>query len=298
MSARRRLLLVGKTGQLGWELQRALLPLGDLLALDYPELDLAQPEAVSSLLAGPPADLIINDAAYTAVDRAEQQPEPAMAINGRAPGQLAELARRWGAALVHFSTDFVFDGLKGAPYVESDLPRPVNQYGLSKLAGEQAVAAAGGAYLVLRTSWVYSTRRDSFVAKVLEWSRTQPELKVVNDQVGSPTWARALAEITAQLLAQALVSTDPYAWLAERRGVYHLAGDGAASRYEWAAEILALDPHPELRQAGRLLPALTADFPAPACRPPFSALDCGQFARVFGLQLPDWRVALQLALQT
>jgi dTDP-4-dehydrorhamnose reductase len=290
-----RLLLLGKLGQLGWELRRALAPLGEVTALDVPEIDLARPEGFLPAAREARPQVIVNATAYTAVDRAESEAGLARLINGEAPGWLAELAKDLGAALIHYSTDYVFDGAKGSPYVEEDAPHPLGVYGASKLAGEQAIAQLGGAYLTLRTSWVYSLRRDSFVTKVLQWARQQRTLRVVTDQVANPTWARMLAEVTAQLLARA--GADPVGWLRERRGLYHLAGDGYASRFEWAQVALQFDPRREEQVVETLQPALTADFPTPAQRPLFSALDCSRFTAVFGLRLPPWEEALRMAME-
>jgi dTDP-4-dehydrorhamnose reductase len=200
-----------------------------------------------------------------------------------------------GAHLIHYSTDYVFDGKKGSAYLESDLPNPLGVYGQSKLAGERSIQEAGGNTLILRTSWVYSLRRDSFVTKVLSWGRRQTSLRVVADQVGNPTWSRPLAETISQLLAMS--GRDPYSWILERKGIYHLAGDGYASRLEWAQAILGCDPHPQEQVVQEVLPALTAEFPTPAQRPLFSALDCGRFTQTFDLRLPPWEIALQLAMQ-
>jgi dTDP-4-dehydrorhamnose reductase len=284
-----RLLLIGHTGQLGWELHRALLPLGEVQVCDQPQVDLSVPASLPALLDQARPDIIVNAAAYTAVDAAETQPELAYAVNAHSPGVLADWAAAHDAALIHYSTDYVFDGTLGRPYHEADTPAPCNVYGASKLAGEAAIVAADPAHLILRTSWVYSLRRPSFVTSVLRWSQTQDTLRIVSDQIGSPTWARQLAEITALLLARATV--DPHAWIGARRGIYHLAGDGAASRLDWAAAIIADLPHPPHLEAAR-----TADFPSPAQRPSFSALDCARFASTFGLRLPPWQTALQLAL--
>jgi dTDP-4-dehydrorhamnose reductase len=289
-----KILILGKNGQLGWELCRSLAPLGSITALDYEDLDLEDFGKIRATLRDLAPRVIVNASAYTAVDRAESEPEKAFAINGRVPGLLAEEARALGSALIHYSTDYVFDGQKGALYSETDLPNPLNIYGGSKLAGEQAIQSVDPAYLVLRTSWVYSLRRDSFVTKVLEWARRQETLAVVDDQVGNPTWARMLAEVTALVCARA--GKDLPGWLAERRGVYHLAGNGFASRLEWARLILELDPRRHEQTAKYLLPALTSDYPAAAQRPLFSALDCERFRSVFDLALPDWREALQLAM--
>jgi dTDP-4-dehydrorhamnose reductase len=290
-----RILLFGKVGQLGWELRRVLAPLGDILALDYPEIDLSRPEEIRPLIGEYSPQVIVNATAYTAVDRAESEHPLAMAINQAAPGVMAEEAARLGAAIIHFSTDYVFNGKKGSDYVESDEPDPLNIYGLSKLGGEQGIAETGGAYLILRTSWVYSNRRDSFVAKVLEWARTQTSLRIVADQVSNPTWCRMLAEVTGQLLAGS--GRDPAGWIEERRGVYHLAGAGSASRLDWAKAILELDPQREEQTAREILPARTEEFPTPALRPLHSALNCDLFTSTFNLSLPDWRQVLPLAME-
>ncbi len=289
-----RILLLGGSGQVGWEAQRAFACLGELVTLDYPQVDFAHPESLPGLVRSVAPGVIINAVAYTAVDRAESEPETARLVNGVAPGVLAEAACRARAFFLHFSTDYVFDGRKNAPYVEEDTPNPLNQYGRSKLEGEQAVAAAGGSWITLRTSWVYSNRRESFVAKVLEWSRKNAVLRVVDDQVAGPTWARMLAEAAAMLLARA--GADPFSALQGVSGVYHLAGAGWCSRKEWAEEILKLDPDPSSRLAHEVLPAKSAEFPSPAERPLFSALDCTKFERTFGLRLPPWRDALRLAM--
>ena len=205
-------------------------------------------------------------------------------------------ASRHKAVLVHYSTDYVFDGGKTDPYIETDMPNPLNHYGRSKLEGERLVQAAGGAFLILRTSWVYSLRKGGFVNKVLEWARQQEKLRIVDDQVASPTWARALAQATAQLLAQGIHDLPGY--LAGKAGLYHLAGNGFTSRYEWANRILELDPRREEQTIRTLLPAATADFPTDAQRPLFSALNCDLFTKTFGFQLPAWEEALGLAMTT
>ena len=285
-----KLLLLGNTGQLGWELQRAIQPLGEVVAFDYPQVDLADPASIHKVMQEYRPEGILNATAYTAVDKAESEPELAEAINGKGPGVLAEEARKLNAVLIHYSTDYVFDGTKGAPYGETDLPNPVNVYGESKLFGEQAIQTVGGDYLIFRTAWVYSLRRESFVTKVLEWARKKELLRVVDDQVSNPTWARLLAEATAQLLVHGV------GYLRERTGLYHLAGGGYATRYAWAQEILKLDPKKQEQTVKQLLPALSSEFPTPAQRPFFSALDCQKFEQVFNLRLPPWDAALKLAL--
>ena len=288
------ILLLGKTGQLGWELQRTLAPLGELCALDYPEIDLSHPDSYIQAIKDIQPDLIINATAYNAVDQAENEPELAMAINGEAPGILAEIAKELHAGLIHYSTDYVFDGRKSSPYVENDIPNPLNKYGQSKLAGENAIIQVDGAHLILRTSWVYSLRRSSFVSKVLQWSREHEQLRVVSDQISKPTWARMLAEVSTLLIAPEI--DDFSSWIHERRGVYHLAGEGEASRLEWAQAILQCDSHPEEQIANNIQPALTVDFPTPAQRPLYSVLSCENFYRTFGLRLPNWLYALRLAM--
>ena len=292
------LLLLGNTGQLGWELQRCLQPLGDVAAFDYPEVDLVDPAGIRKKVQECHPDVIVNASAYTAVDRAESEPELAEAINGRGPGILAEEARKLHAVLIHYSTDYVFDGKKGALHAETDRPDPLNVYGKSKLHGEQALQQVGGDHLILRTSWVYayktsagSLRMGGFVNKVLEWARQQDSLRMVTDQVGNPTWSRMLAEMTAQILARGLEHVR------EHTGLYHLAGSGFASRFDWAKSILELDPDKKEQRVKELIPSLTSDFPTPAQRPLFSALDCTHFLVTFGLQLPDWKSALRLAME-
>ena len=223
------ILLFGKNGQVGWELQRILPSLGQVIALDYDELDLANLKALETKLAELKPDLIVNASAYTAVDRAESERDVAMKVNGQAPGIMAEAARRSGAMLVHYSTDYVFDGTKGSPYVETDAPNPLNVYGESKLAGEEAIQQVADAYLILRTSWVYSTRLQSgFVQKVLAWARQNETLRIVEDQFGCPTWARMLAEATGFLIAKGGDQLDEY--FKQYRGIYHIAGKGGASQ--------------------------------------------------------------------
>lgn len=287
-----KILLLGKNGQLGWELQRTLAPLGPLSAFDYEELNLEDFEAVRSTIRALKPQVIVNASAYTAVDRAENETEKCFAINASIPAILAEEALQLKAALIHYSTDYVFDGLKGSPYSEQDTPNPLSVYGKSKLAGELAIQVLGGTHLIFRTAWVYSTRRDSFVTKVLQWARQNQTLRIVDDQVSNPTWARMLAEISAQTLAR---GTDS---LRERSGLYHLAGSGHASRLEWARLILELDPARQEQQVEQILPAQTSEFPTPAQRPLFSALNCAHFLESFQIELPAWQSTLRLAMES
>ena len=298
-----KIILFGKNGQLGRELQPVLAPFGEVTAVDYQEIDLrdASRAALETFIRLQKPQAIVNASAYTAVDRAEQEQELAFQVNSRAPGLMANLARELNSAFIHVSTDYVFYGTLGRPYVETDTPNPLNVYGKSKLAGEQAIQKVGGAYLILRTSWVYSMGADSFVTKILGWARKNPELRVVDDQVGNPTWARPLAEMIGRLLTKA--GDTPFAFFEKNTGVYHLAGDGYASCLEWARKILALDPHREEQICKEIRPALTSDFPTPARRPLFSALNCDHFAAFFtlrvlrGLSLPPWKAALRMEME-
>ena len=290
-----RILLLGKNGQLGWELERTLAPLGAVVAMGHAEADLSQLELLPKIVADVRPKLVVNAAAYTDVDRAESEPDQATVVNATAPGVLAEAARQIGAALIHFSTDYVFDGTKGAPYDESDEPNPINAYGRSKLDGEHSIQRVGGAYLILRTSWVYSLRHENFVTKVLRWARDQDEMRIVDDQIGSPTWARMLAEATS--LAIGSNGEDAISSLMDHHGIYHVAGSGWASRYDLACAILSLDPKAEEHAFRELNRATTDEFPTAARRPHFLALNDASFRTTFGLGLPDWKVTMQMALE-
>ncbi len=291
-----RILLLGKNGQLGWELQRTLAPLGEITAIDREEIDLSQPGQLRQVVADLRPSLIVNASAFTDVDGAESRPQLALSVNRDAPAILAEESHRLRIPLIHYSTDFVFDGLLGRAYTEADAPNPLNVYGQSKLEGEQAIQAVGGLHLIFRTSWVYSLRGNGFVSKVLRWAREKESLRVVDDQIGSPTWARMLAEMTSLILMQAQVRGPD--WQAMHSGLYHVAGSGEASRLEWAQAILQLDANANEQRCKEILPAKTADFPTPAQRPAYSALSCEKFERTFGLSLPHWRESLRLAMDT
>ena len=285
-----KILLFGAMGQLGSELQSMLSPLGEIASYDIHNLNLENTGKVKETIRALHPDVIINASAYTLVDQAEGEPEKAFLINGEIPGLLAEEATRLRALLVHYSTDYVFDGNKARPYVETDIPHPLGVYGRSKLAGEEAIRSGDTNYLILRTSWVYSRSRSSFVTKVLEWAHRQELMSVVDDQVSNPTWAHRLADVTARLL-----SLEPE-FLMQRRGLYHVAGNGYASRLEWARKIIELDPDKHEQKVREILPARTSDFPTPAQRPLFSALDCSLFQSTFGIKLPRWQDDLQLAM--
>jgi dTDP-4-dehydrorhamnose reductase len=289
-----KILLLGNTGQVGWELHRTLFTLGELTALDYPQIDMANPVNIQTVVHNAQPNIIINATAYTDVDKAESEPDLAMAINGTGPGILAEEAKKLNAALVHYSTDYVFDGTKGEPYTEEDQPNPINIYGQTKLAGERAIQEITSVYLIFRTSWVYSLRRPCFVTKILGWAREHETLRIVDDQVSSPTWARTLAEATAQIITQG--GGDPVDNIRRFSGLYHLAGGGVCTRYEWAKAILALDPKKEEQVVKKVLTATSAEFPTAAQRPHQSALSCTKFQNTFGLVNPHWENALSILL--
>ena len=284
-----RILLTGASGQVGYELRRTLQGLGEVIAPTRAELDLSDLERVREAVRTIKPQLIVNPAAYTAVDRAETEPELAFRINAEAPAVLAREARALGAALVHYSTDYVFDGTKDAPYVEDDTPAPLNVYGRSKLAGEQAIAAAGIPHLILRTSWVYGLRGKNFLLTMLKLARERGQVRVVADQFGAPTWSRTVAEISAQMLAQA-VSSGP-AWWNEYTGTWHLASGGQTSWHGFATAIM--------EAAGidcDVQPISTSEYPTAAQRPLNSVLCCDKLAAFFP-GIPDWREGLRLCLQ-
>jgi dTDP-4-dehydrorhamnose reductase len=274
------ILVTGASGQVGFELVRLLAPLGDVVATDRGTLDLASADAIVAAVRGARPKLIVNAGAYTAVDRAEDERSQAHAVNAVAPGVLAEEARRLGAVLIHYSTDYVFDGARTSPYAEDTPTGPLNVYGTTKLDGERAIAAVGAQAVVLRTSWVYGTRGKNFLLAIRRLAAERDELRIVADQRGVPNWCRVLAESTARIVAGGLPS------LAERAGLYHMSSTGEASWYEFACAIVGDAGTP------RVVPISTAEYPLPARRPPYGVLGTTKFEVTFGFALPDWRDAL------
>lgn len=285
-----RILITGKTGQVGYELERSLQGLGEIIAVDRSQMDLADLDQVRDVIRRVKPTLIVNPAAYTAVDKAESEPELAMRINGEAPGVMAEEAKKLGAALIHYSTDYVFDGTKEGAYVETDPTCPVNVYGSSKLAGEQAIAASGVAHLILRTSWVYSTHGKNFLLTMRRLAQEREELGIVSDQFGAPTWSRTIADTTAHIVAQSLATADQAAWWNARSGLYHLTAQGSTTWFGFTEEIMA---HPSIAKKPRLKPILAQDYPVPAKRPANSVLSSQRVIDTF-CGLPQWQVALGL----
>ena len=288
-----KILLLGSTGQVGWELNRTLLTLGDITALDYPQIDMANPPSIQTAIQETKPDLIINATAYTNVEKAELEPDLAQIVNGVGPGILAEEAKKIGAAFIHYSTDFVFDGTKGSPYTEDDLPNPINVYGKTKLAGDKAVQAAEIPAIIFRTSWVYSNRRPCFVSKVLNWASKGKELHIVDDQISTPTWARMVAEATAQVIIQS--KNNPVDYFMENRGVYNLTCSGYCSRFEWAEVIIQSFKNLKEYENIKILPAKTVDFPSTVERPAFSALNLQKITNL-NIAPPDWKSTLMLCL--
>lgn len=285
------ILLTGKNGQVGWELQRTLATLGKVVALDVEELDLANPAAIRQAMRAIRPDIIVNPAAYTAVDKAESEPHLAQAINAEAPGVFAEEAKALGAWMVHYSTDYVFSGAKQGAYLETDTPNPQSVYGKTKLAGEEAVHAAGGRHLILRTSWVYGSRGHNFMLTMLRLARERKELRVVDDQIGAPTWCRSLAEITAQILAQLHM---PGRDAGEVSGTYHLTSSGSVSWHGFARAIL---DQSGLETLPKLVAIPSHEYPTPAVRPKNSVLSNDKLIRTFGLAAGAWQANLDLCMQ-
>lgn len=285
-----RVLLTGANGQLGFELRRTLAPLGEVMACDRAALDLARADAVRNVVREARPNMIVNAAAYTAVDQAEFEPDLAMSINGIAPGILAEEAKRIGASIVHYSTDYVFDGEKKEPYVEDDVPKPLNVYGQTKLAGERAVMEAGAPCLVFRTSWLYAARGRNFMLTIRRLAAERDVLRVVNDQVGAPTWSRLVAEATALAIARC----GPH--LGSSAKLYHLACGGETSWHAFAAEIARNLPQHGTKGPATIEAIGSEDYAAPARRPRNSRLSCARLRQEFGIALPAWDEALTLCL--
>jgi len=293
--SRAKILLTGKNGQVGWELQRTLAPLGEVIALGRRELDLSKPDRIRKVVREIKPELIVNAAAYTAVDKAEAEPETAMAINGIAPGILAEEAKRLNTAIVHYSTDYVFDGAKTVPYTEDDEPNPLNVYGRTKLEGERAIQSVGVPHLIFRVSWVYGMRGNNFLMTILKLAQERKELTIVDDQIGAPTWSRMIAEATSQILAQTRLN------FSGKEGIYNLSAGGQTSWYGFARAILEnyriAVPGSCLLPVEKIKPVKSREYPAKAVRPVNSRMDCIRIYRCFNLSLPDWLAGLKMVLE-
>jgi dTDP-4-dehydrorhamnose reductase len=290
----KKILLTGKNGQVGWELQRTLTSLGQVIAVDSAALDLRDANAVRVAIREIRPDIIVNPAAYTAVDKAETEPEIAMAVNATAPAVMAEEAKKLGALLLHYSTDYIFDGSKQGTYQEDDTPNPLGVYGKSKLMGEQAIRSSGCNHLIFRTSWVYGARGKNFLLTMLRLAKERDQLRVVDDQIGAPTWSRTLAEIPAQILAQLYAPKADADQIAEVSGAYQLTSSGSVSWCGFTAEILRLA---ELSNSPVLHPITSAEYPTPAARPQNSVMSNNKLTQTFGLAAGDWQANLALCMQ-
>jgi dTDP-4-dehydrorhamnose reductase len=301
--------VTGKNGQVGAELAILLSRLGDVLALDRTEMDLGNPAQIRKIVHEQRPDVIVNAAAFTAVDLAEKEEEQVRIINADAPALLAEEAKKIGALLVHYSTDYVFDGSKGSSYLETDPTNPKSVYGKTKLMGERAINASGANFLIFRTAWVYGTRGRNFLLTILRLAAEREELRVVRDQIGAPTWSREIARGTADVLA--IISQKKSEARGEMRGTYHMTAAGEASWFEFAQSILeealqapkgiawiesATKGRPLVAQ--RIVPISTAEYPTPASRPAYSVLSNAKLSRDFGVMLPTWSQQLREVFAT
>jgi dTDP-4-dehydrorhamnose reductase len=300
-----RVLITGCNGQVGWHLQRTLAPMGEVTAIDIEQVDLTESQAVARAVREVAPDIVVNAAAYTAVDKAESEPELARAINVGAPAKIAEECSRSGALLVHYSTDYVYDGSKPIPYEERDATGPLSIYGETKLAGDQAIQASGCPYIIMRTTWVYDIRGKNFLRTVIRLAQEKDELRIVGDQYGAPTWARGLAEATTIILGRCLEhKSGTGEW---RTGIFHLTAGGKTSWAGFAQAILedyvAYRPADGTGEYGSPLKTqkvsaiTTKEYPTPARRPRNSALSNAQVQAAFGITMPDWRDQLRLAMQ-
>ena len=287
-----RIMLTGANGQVGWELSRSLLPLGEVIALTQSKCDLSQPESLPDIVKHIKPDVIVNAAAYTTVDKAEEEEELATIINGTSVGVLAEEAKKHNALFVHYSTDYVFDGTKPEPYTEDDTPNPINAYGRSKLAGEEAVRKAGGKHLIFRTSWVYAARGNNFAKTILRLAREQDDLKVIADQYGAPTSAELIADITALVLYRLNIIPA----MREIADTYHLTASGETSWYGFSKKLLktAIKNDRSIKiKPEQVIAISTAEYPQAVQRPQNSRLDTRKLAKSFDLYLPSWQDHIQ-----
>lgn len=287
-----KILLFGKNGQLGWELNHSLASLGEVVAVGRDEADFSRPGSLRKIIQKISPDVIVNAVAYTAVDKAEDEEALATIVNAVAPGVLAEEALKQKALLIHYSTDYVFDGTKACAYVETDEPNPVNAYGRSKLAGELAIQGSGCEFFIFRTSWVYSSRGNNFLLSMLRLAKERGELSIVADQFGAPTWARTIAQITSKIIVQI-----PSSRWSEYSGLYHLAASGKTSWYGFAQAIMDLAKQRPGLATASVNKIGTDEYPTPAKRPAFSVLDCTQLNRRLGLSLPDWSESLASCME-
>ncbi|MGA8696378.1 MAG: dTDP-4-dehydrorhamnose reductase [Xanthobacteraceae bacterium] len=291
-----RVLLIGANGQVGWELRRTMTSIGDVVAMDRSACDLSRPHDLSEIIRDAKPDIIVNAAAYTSVDKAEKEEEIATLVNGTAVGVIAAQARQLAALLIHYSTDYVFDGTKDCLYTEDDPPNPINAYGRSKLAGERAIAQCAGDYLIFRTTWVFAARGHNFLRTILRLARERDELSIVADQIGAPTWARHIADATALIVQRACRerANEQFA-----SGILNVTAGGATSWWGFAEAILehAMEQG-LLRNRPKVRPIATSDYPLPAARPKNSRFAQERLRKRFGIELPEWQQGLLLCMRT
>ncbi len=288
-----KILLTGKNGQVGWELNRSLSKLATVFAMGRDQMDLSKPETLRPVIQEIRPDIIINAAAYTAVDKAESEPELVMTVNGIAPGVIAEEAQKIGAGMIHYSTDYVFDGKATSPYREEDPISPLSVYGKSKLVGENAVMQAGIPHVIFRTGWVYSLRGSNFLLTMKKLAQTRNQIKVVDDQIGGPTWARSIAEGTALILEQNLCASNSSTF--PHSGIFHISCGGETNWFGFAQKILELSG---LTKNVELIPIPTIEYPTPAVRPQYSLLSNSKLKQAFDYEMPRWQEALQECLNS
>jgi len=292
-----KILLTGCEGQVGWELARSLLPLGEIISSNRNEMDFTRPDSMRAYVRQTKPDVIVNAAAWTDVELAESEEATATIINGDAPGVLAEEARQLNALLVHYSTDYVYDGSKSTPYTETDVTNPISAYGRSKLAGERAIRDSGCDHLIFRTSWVYSARRKNFLLSMLRLMQDREVLNVINDQHGAPTWARSIAENTAHAVKQTMAECEKNKFESD---IYHLVDSGTTTWHGFAGRIaeLAKADRQKRKLSIREIKAIsTSDYPTKARRPANSRLDTTKLEQHFNLSIPAWDLALKLCMQ-
>lgn len=299
-----KIVIVGRNGQLAWEANQRFQALGQIICLGRPEFDLLDLNAVREEIRRIKPTVIVNAAAYTAVDQAESEPEAAMKVNSEAPAAMAEEAKRLGALFITYSTDYVFDGKSAAPYRESDPTAPLNVYGASKLSGEKAVEAVGGNHLIFRTSWVYGTRGKNFLKTILKLAEERSELRIVDDQVGAPTWSRDLADATRKVIEQLLAKCESKKIpigeaLGNHSGIYHMTAAGEVSWYGFATAIIEEMKRRGLSQGSlaKLVPIPSSEYPTPATRPHNSRLCNDKLKNAFGVTLPPWRESLEAVMK-
>jgi dTDP-4-dehydrorhamnose reductase len=294
-----KIVIVGRNGQLAWEANQRFQGLGQIICVGRPELDLLDAEGVRAEIRRIKPSILVNAAAYTAVDQAESEPEAALKINSEAPAAMAEEAKRLGALFITYSTDYVFDGKSASPYKEADATDPLNVYGASKLSGERAVEEVGGNYVIFRTSWVYGARGKNFLMTILKLAAQRPELRIVDDQVGTPTWSRDLADATRNIMEQLVMKSAAEKIpigevLGGRRGIYHMTAAGSVSWCGFAAAILEeMEKRASSKGSlAKIVPIPSSDYPTPAARPHNSRLHNDKLKKTFGVTLPPWRASL------